>query len=108
MYSPSVSEEQSVELWGRNELFVTATRRPDGTLLIEGQDLRGDFFPGEYEYAITVRPADVAQVVEALGGAPGDDPLPLLLARAEEIVNYGERRWLTSLGLDVEFWSRFD
>ena len=97
--------EHPVELWACNNLYVDVTLKRDGALLIEGQHLRGG---GEYEYALTVRPRDVPKVVEALGGAPGDDPLPLLVAKAEDIISQGEQTWLKSLGLDVKFWSRSD
>jgi hypothetical protein len=99
--------EHPVEFYRSKSLFVSATRRRDGSLMIEGQDLGGDFFSGEYEYAITVRPDDVPRVVEALGGAPGEDPLALLQAKGKEIVELGEKKWLEGLGLTVKFWSHY-
>ena len=89
-----------MRIWARNRLYVDAKLRPDGALVIEGQDLTS----GEYEYALTVAPADVPRVVEALGG--GADVLALLQAHAELVVTTGERRWLLSLGIEPGFWAR--
>jgi len=89
-------------------LSVDAVLRDDGSLVIQGQDLTAPnpWGTGEYEYALTVRPADVPRVVAALGGADGDDVLALLRAHAELIVTTGEQRWLRGSGVEPEFWSR--
>ena len=61
---------------------LSARREPDGTVCFEGQDLG---VPAglvsndtEYEYFRTVRPRHVPQLIELLGGRPGDDLRHLL------------------------------
>lgn len=86
-------------------LHIWAELRDDGTLVFQGQDLRSPF-GGEYEYAITVLPADVPTVVRALGGGADDDVLDLLSRHADDVVGAGEKSWLRGLGIRTEFWSR--
>ena len=83
-----------------DRLFVDAFEWSDGAVSIEGQDL-GPNTPGgdEYEYVMTVEPADVPLLLAALGGRSGQDPLALLADRGEEIVSGGETRWLTAHGI---------
>ena len=96
-------------MWDRNGLHVWAELRPDGTLVIQGQDLSsGPFGASEYEYGITVQRADVPRVVEALGGPVGADVVGLLVANGEAIVHAGELTWSKSLGITPEFSSRSD
>ncbi|WP_430782811.1 hypothetical protein [Actinoplanes sp. G11-F43] len=93
-------------IWSANKLFVDVVHEPDGTLRIQGQDLDpGNMFEGEYEYAMTVRPADVPRIVAALGGDPGADVLDLMTANAQAIITLGESRFLKSIGVEYEFWS---
>jgi hypothetical protein len=92
-------------MWSRNGLHVDASVNDDGTLLISGQDLQ-TFGDDEYEYALTVARDDVAKVTAALGGAPGDDVIALLVDDAEDIINIGELTWLRSIGVEPAFWSR--
>lgn len=101
-------QSRRVSLWAQGRLYVDAEQRPDGTLVISGQDLNpgNPFGGGEYEYALTIRAADVPRVVAALGGGPEDDVLVLLLAHAEQIVRTGEMRWLRGIGVEPDFWSR--
>jgi hypothetical protein len=47
----------------------------------------------------------VPQVIEALGGQSGDDPLALIEANIETIVRTGEKSWLQSLGIKPGFRS---
>lgn len=103
-----MSQSRRVSLWARNRLYVDAELRPDSTLVITGQDLNPDnaFGSGEYEYALTVRAADVPRIVAALGGGPDDDVLSLMSTHAEHIVRTGEQRWLREMGVEAEFWSR--
>ena len=94
-------------LWSRNRLYVDAVLTPAGDLVFEGQDLNGWLGSEEYEYWVTAPASLVPQVVAALGGAPGDDVLALLVAHADEIVLRGESTWLRSLGIepDVNTWT---
>jgi len=102
-----MSESRKVSLWARDRLYIDAELRADGSLAILGQDLNpGNPFGGEYEYALTVRAADVPRVVAALGGGPDDDVLALLSGQGEQIVRTGEKRWLREIGVEADFWSR--
>ena len=94
---------RKVSLWARDGLYVDAQLKNRGDLVFQGQDLRHG---REYEYALTVRAADVPRVVAALDGNPGDDVLGLLAAHGEHIVGRGELTWLRGLGITPEFWSR--
>jgi hypothetical protein len=100
--------KRGVNLWNENRLHVDATLHPDGTLRFEGHDLTPDNLWGgnEYEYVLTVRPADVPRVVAALDGEPGADVLALLKAHARLVVGKGESRFLKSCGIEYGFWSR--
>lgn len=104
-------ERTQVKLWGADGLTVTASLLEDGSLSIRGQDLNAGrvFGPGgsEYEYGLTVTPADVPRVVAALGGRPGGDVLALLEVHGQQIVSGGEQTWLRGLGIEPGFWSRF-
>ncbi|MBA2310259.1 MAG: hypothetical protein H0W01_13450 [Pseudonocardiales bacterium] len=85
----------------------------EGDVVVEGQDLgpgvERAFGPGltEYEWTHTVRAADVPLLVEALGGAPGDDVLALMrrVCSGDGVV-----RLAALLAPDgpvpAEFWSR--
>jgi hypothetical protein len=101
------AHQRKIAFWARNKSFVDVELRPDGTLVFLGQDLNPDNpWGAEYEYALTVQPADVPRVVAALGGTGGDDILALLRANAEQIIGRGEQTWLRSLGIEPGFWSR--
>lgn len=97
--------ERSVSLWRRGGLYISASLRTSGDLVIAGQHLRGR---SEYEYALTVAAEEVPLVVDALGGAPGADVLTLLLENADAIVLQGEKTWLSSIGIEPGFWSHGD
>lgn len=102
-----MDSERTVSLWGRHNLYVDARLAPDGTLTLLGQDLNpANPWGAEYEYALTVRPADLPRVVAALGGSDGDDVLALLQANAELVVGRGEQRFLREAGIEPAFWSR--
>jgi hypothetical protein len=83
-----------------------------GDLRIEGQDLGSSVeeFWGvglrEYEWTITVRAAQLQQLIAALGGIDGDDVLSLLAARCSENERYASKDFLEERGVPVEFWSR--
>ena len=92
-----------VTLWDSNHLHIGAEITNDGRLQIAGQDLRA--MGGEYEYFLTIEQADIPRVVAALGGAQGDDVLPLLQANGEIIYHAGEQTWLKSLDIEPGFFS---
>ncbi|NUT32741.1 MAG: hypothetical protein HOV79_06660 [Hamadaea sp.] len=85
---------------------VWATVHDDGRLSIEGQSLSrsADFF--EYEWAFTVAADHVDRLREALGGAPGADPVPLLRELFEADPFTDLRALLTGNDVAYEFWSR--
>jgi hypothetical protein len=87
------------QLWQRDRLYVVAVLEEDGDLVFEGQDLNGWLGSAEYEYWVRCPAADVPRVVAALGGAPGDDVLTLLVEHADELVMRGESTWLRSIGI---------
>ena len=68
-------------LWHRDGLHVWADWGEDGRLVIQGQALgRGLGGATEYEYGITVHPADVPRLVAALGLESADDVMEFLEA----------------------------
>ncbi|GHF61872.1 hypothetical protein GCM10010218_49350 [Streptomyces mashuensis] len=93
--------ERRVSLYAANQLYVDARIGASGNLVFEGQDLSR----GEYEYFVSVRPEEIPLVVAALGGTPEDDVLDLLARHGEEIVRFGEMRWLKAQGIDPGFSS---
>ncbi|BFU45644.1 hypothetical protein [Krasilnikovia sp. MM14-A1004] len=103
-----VESERRVLLWSTSVLTIAASLKRDGGLVFEGQDLNPDNPWGgrEYEYAVTVQPADLPRLVAALGGTEGDDVLALLEANAERVVMTGENNWLRGVGIEPGFWSR--
>jgi len=97
---------EPVTLWDRDGLHIGAEFTPRGQLQIAGQDLGPpSFMGGEYEYRLTVEPAEIHRVVTALGGTEGDDVLALLQANGEMIYHAGEQKWLKSLGIEPDFSS---
>jgi hypothetical protein len=91
---------------------LEATRRADGGILIEGQDLGPGveriFGAGltEYEWSWAIEPDAVPAAVAALDGIEGDDPLRLLAvwSAAHAGIDPGSR--LREAGVPIEFWSR--
>ncbi len=89
-----------------------AVRRPDGGVLIEGQDLgsgvEGVFGAGltEYEWTWAIGPDAVPAAVAALGGREGDDPLRLLAAWFSTHGRMDPGPDLRAAGVPIEFWSR--
>ncbi|MEZ0064868.1 hypothetical protein ABIA32_000856 [Streptacidiphilus sp. MAP12-20] len=82
--------------------YLTVGLRADGDLVFEGQDLR----PGlpEYEYVVTVRAADVPELMRVVGAVSGRELLDALVRRSEEIVP-GVHGWLRGLGIPTELWT---
>ncbi len=91
---------------------LAATRKPDGGILIEGQDLgpgvERAFGPGltEYEWAWVIGPDAVPAAIAALDGHEGDDPLRLLAGWFEAHGGIDPGMHLRQAGVPVEFWSR--
>ena len=91
---------------------LAASRRPDGGILIEGQDLgpgvERAFGAGltEYEWAWSLGPNAVPAAIDALDGDEGDDPLRLLAAwsAAHDGIDPGSH--LREAGVPIAFWSR--
>lgn len=91
---------------------LEARRLADGSVVIEGQDLgRGVsaiFGDGddEYEWARTIRPADVPAAIRALGGIDGDDLLVLLADWTATNGGLDPSIRLDEAGVPMERWSR--
>ncbi len=92
---------------------LSARLTTDGDLVVEGQDIGPgveQFFGEgntEYEWAHTVRVADLPQLGAALGGLPGDDILTLLAQRCSGPDEAELSRLLVPDGpVPAELWSR--
>lgn len=91
---------------------LDASRRDDGGILIEGQDLGSGVEQvwgeglTEYEWIWTLGPNAVPAAVAALDGPEGADPLPVIQAwyQANGGLDPGNR--LREAGVEIEFWSR--
>lgn len=103
-----IREEHS----GKGSRYLSARITENGDLSIEGQDLGPgveEFWGAgfrEYEWIITVRAAHFPQLIAALGGMDGDNPLSLLAARCSEDERYASKSFLEDRGVPIEFWSR--
>jgi hypothetical protein len=104
--SPDRPRPRTHVLWAADRLHVDIRITDGGALEFAGQDLNVRGAVSEYEYVLTVEPADLPAVAAALGGAPGDEVIGLVLAAAEMIAGTGELTWLRSLGIEPGFWSR--
>lgn len=98
----------AVSIYASEGLAVWAEVNRLGDLIIQGQDLGGHVFGGEYEYALTVPASQVAAVAQALGGEEAAEVLGLLKANGQRIVQMGERTWLQSLGVEVHTWTHIN
>jgi hypothetical protein len=91
---------------------LEATRRPDGGILIEGQDLGPGveriFGAGltEYEWAWAIEPDAVPATIAALDGLEGDDPLRLLEAWSAAHAGVDPGSHLREAGVPIELWTR--
>ncbi|MEP7194780.1 MAG: hypothetical protein ABI903_18200 [Actinomycetota bacterium] len=86
-------------------LYVEVGRSPTGDLTISGQHL---WSGGEYEYAITVRLAELPALVAACGGEPGGDPWALVTQQLDALVGQGEQTWLQEHGIESTLWTHAD
>jgi hypothetical protein len=92
--------------------YLAATRRPDGGVHIEGQDLgRGveqAYGPGltEYEWDWSIEAAAVPALIAALDGQPGDDPLRVIdqWFNAHGQIDPGIH--VKEAGVPIDFWNR--
>ena len=98
----------TVTMFESEGLAVWAEVNRLGDLIIQGQDLGDHVFGGEYEYALTVPASQVAAVAQALGGEEAAEVLGLLKANGQRIVQMGERKWLQSLGVEVQTWTHIN
>ncbi len=80
----------------------------EGELELSGQDLGGTGGTSEYEYWITVGPDDFHIIRNALGAQPDADIVDLMCSHSRTIFEAGERAWLESLGIAVDFSNRFE
>jgi hypothetical protein len=89
---------------------LEARRQPDGSVVIEGQDLgRGVesvFGSTEYEWARTIPAASLPEAIHALGGAPGDELLELLARWTDANGGLDPSVALDQAGVPMERWSR--
>ena len=91
---------------------LEARREPDGSIVIEGQDLgrgvEGVFGAGtsEYEWTRTIACQSVPAAIHALGGAPGDDLLDLLARWTAANGGQDPSVTLDEASVPMERWSR--
>jgi hypothetical protein len=95
----------SRRFWKTDTLTVEV-QYDDETLTFSGVDTGGWSGTSEYEYWVSVKVADLQA---ALGIDATADPGDVLCARADEIIEAGESRWLAALGLEpsVRTWSSY-
>lgn len=92
--------------------FLGATRREDGGVVIEGQDLGSGVEAAwgeglrEYEWLWTIDPDAIASMVLALGGRDGDDPLAVLADWVARNPHRDPGNHLREAGVPIAFWSR--
>lgn len=101
-----IEESTSREVWAKDGLFVSINRTGSGGVEFKGHDLNSNpFGTSEYEYVLTVSGDRTFDLIDGMGGQPGDDPLDLVEAQIDTIIRMGELTWLRSLGIDPGFWS---
>jgi hypothetical protein len=93
---------------GLGTRYLDARLLDDGSLSIQGQDIGAGveraFGYGEYEWAWTVRPEHVADLLSALDS--GDDVLAALARRFSGDAAAGVKPFLDEHGIPYESWSR--
>lgn len=82
-------------------LYIDLKRTTDGGYEIAAQHLRES---GEYEYLLSIAPADVVAFAAALGTDPAG-VMPAWRAQVEEIAVEGETTWLKRHGIPYGFFS---
>jgi len=89
----------------RDKLTVWLESHGDGWAFI-GVDRGGWAGTSEYEYTVAFDPAALSAAL----GVPVSGLADVLAERAEEIVNAGETKWLTRLGVEFRLsnWYSFD
>jgi hypothetical protein len=93
--------------------FLEAAILENADLLIEGQDLGHNLpFPGlpgvtEYECAWRIAASEIDALVQALGGAPGDDVLALLLAAFPDSPSALLGPFFEEHKIVASFWNHF-
>lgn len=114
---PPDGVRRSVTLWdvnrpGFGRQALSAELKPDGWLVISGQDLGlgvEQAWGGglrEYEWGWAVDPSDVPAAVALLGGHPGEDPLRVLERWTRQNGGADPGSAIKGAGIKVGFWSR--
>lgn len=95
----------SRRFWKTDTLTV-GLEYDDETLTFSGLDTAGWSGTSEYEYWVSVKVAELRVALALDATADLDD---VLSARAGEIIDAGESRWLAALGLEpsVRTWSSY-
>jgi hypothetical protein len=87
-------------------LFVRINRTSTGGAGFRGHDLNPNpFGDSGHEYVLTISGDHTFDLIDALGGPAGVDPLDLIEANIGTIVCTGELTWLRSIGIAPGFWS---
>lgn len=81
-------------------LFVDAHEWSDGSVTIEGQDLRDD---DEHEYFLTIVKKSLPVLIASLGSGPDADVLQMLADQGETLVRQGEEDWLHEHGIPFSY-----
>jgi hypothetical protein len=94
---------------GQDSYNLRLRLKSTGDLIIEGHDLGAGVAKcwggSEYEWALTIKAADVPAYLRCLGGAPDDDILDLVSARFREDPRCVQTRFLKERGIPMDFWS---
>ena len=76
----------------------------DGRVVFAGSDvsvgMRG------YDYELAIPAAAVPTLIAELGGAPGSDPLEVVEANKDALLEAGEVAWCRAHGVEADFSSR--
>ncbi len=97
------------EVDGEDLRFLDAFVTPDGVLHVDGQDLGPATAmvssDGEYEWGRSIAPADIARLVEELGGRPGEDVLDVLQRDWSGARSYDLEKLLRETTIPVSLWT---